>query len=94
MGKPPAEYETVTDRNGISIPKIDNRIKVADCVECGSLMTRELLRMLSGKNIPALVKNIWRERLRYFGLPAGEGRFICHKCSDIKSSKPCKLRNS
>ena len=92
MGAKPIEYETVEDKREVSIPKMNALTKVADCAECGSLMSRDFHKIMLGKNFPSLIKSIWRERLRFFGFAIGDGRHLCNECTITKSSKLDKIR--
>ena len=91
MGAPPIEYETVTDKKGVVVPKMNARGKVSDCANCGYLMSRDYLKIVLGRSIPAIIKNVWKERLRQFGKSLGDGRHFCDRCTnDPKSSMQCK----
>lgn len=90
MGAPPIEYESVQDKKGQIVPKMNARAKVADCVSCGHLMCRDYLKIVLGRSIPALIKNIWKQRLRQFGKKLEDGRHMCDMCTNgSKSLKPC-----
>ncbi len=82
-----SKRETVLAKNGVSVPKVPLESRVADCIKCGKLMCSSYVSMATSRSVPAVLRNLWKERLGQFGLKQSDDRWLCSECSTRSSQQ-------